>query len=298
MLSATAAWQYSAARVDRVAPEVLSAARSIKIAVIDSGADVHAPALSGDIAGTYDVRTGNRAVADPIGHGTFTASLVAGTVAGGAIDSRASTQLLIVKALRATGFTDLDVAAGILYAVKHGAQIINLSIAGPTQSPVEQSAIRYAARHGALLVAAAGNDALGGNPVEYPAAIVQPLGSDGVGGVGLVVGASDALGARAPFSESGSFISLAAPGVSVLGAVASSAQGGLYGVASGTSFAAPQVAGAAALVWGANPGLTAKQVADFLKQTASGNGTWTPGLGFGVVDVAAAVERASSARSA
>jgi subtilisin family serine protease len=72
------------------------------------------------------------------------------------------------------------------------------------------------------------------------------------------------------------------------------AKAGLYGYGSGTSFAAPQVAGAAALVWAANPALTAQQVAQILKETASGNGHWTSDLGFGIVDVAAAVARAQA----
>jgi len=67
---------------------------------------------------------------------------------------------------------------------------------------------------------------------------------------------------------------------------------GLYGFASGTSFATPEVAGAAALVWSANPSLDAAAVAQILKQTASGLGTWSPELGFGVIDVAAAVAHA------
>jgi subtilisin family serine protease len=71
-------------------------------------------------------------------------------------------------------------------------------------------------------------------------------------------------------------------------------QAGVYGYASGTSFAAPQVAGAAALVWAANPSLTAQQVAQILKATASGHGGWTRELGFGVIDVAAAVAQATA----
>jgi serine protease len=68
----------------------------------------------------------------------------------------------------------------------------------------------------------------------------------------------------------------------------------LYGFASGSSFAAPEVAGAAALVWAANPALGAQQVAQLLKATASGHGAWTRDLGFGVIDVAAAVAAATS----
>jgi subtilisin family serine protease len=192
--------------------------------------------------------------------------------------------------------------------VRHGARIINLSVAGRTSSPIELSAIKYAARRGVLLVAAAGNDALVGNPPEYPAAFLQPVGSTGVGGLGLTVGASDFAGKRALFSEFGSFVSLAAPGVSVFGALAPRSSSiafprsvlpgaaGLYGFASGTSFAAPQVAGAAALVWAAAPHLSAREVAEILKNTASGSGRWEPDLGFGVLDVAAAVDAASRAR--
>jgi subtilisin family serine protease len=66
---------------------------------------------------------------------------------------------------------------------------------------------------------------------------------------------------------------------------------GYFGWASGTSFAAPEVAGAAALVWGANPSLTARQVATVLKQSASGR-AWNPELGWGRLDAAAAVRLA------
>ena len=217
-------------------------------------------------------------------------------------------QLLVVKAGSADGtFTDVDEAAGILYAIDHGARIVNLSFGGPGTTPIERHAIQYAIDHGALVVAAAGNEYAQGNPVEYPAALLQPVGSDGAGGAGLAVGASNQAGTRARFSNTGSWISLTAPGTNVFGDVSSlsspaaypratlpGSSTGLYGYASGTSFAAPQVAGAAALVWAANPALTAQQVAQILKQTASGDGRWTPDLGFGVVDVAAAVATAES----
>ena len=108
-----------------------------------------------------------------------------------------------------------------------------------------------------------------------------------------------------PFSSYGSYVSLVAPGVDVLGALPSTgapafqavrlpgARHGRYGLASGTSFAAPQVSGAAALVWAANPSLTASEVATILEQTASGRGAWDSELGYGVLDVAAAVARAT-----
>jgi subtilisin family serine protease len=301
-------WQYYATGVDRVPPTVLAAARDITIGVVDTGADLTAPDLSGRIVGVYNARTGAQNVTDLNGHGTFVASLAGGSATEGAMVAGfgGEARLLIVKVADSAGLTDIDIASGILYAVRHGSRVINLSFAGRISSPVEESAINYAAKRGVLLVAAAGNDALEGNPAEYPAALLQPLGSNGVGGLGLVVGASDYQGKSAPFSESGSFVSLAAPGASVFGAVsprssatafprstfATPGVAGLYGFASGTSFAAPEVSGAAALVWAADPALTAREVADLLKQTASGRGSWTPDLGFGVIDVAAAVNRA------
>ena len=287
-------WQFAATAADRVPESVQHAASSVRIAVIDTGADLSAPGLAAKHVVTYNVASRKTDVEDTQGHGTVVASL-AGLFGGDA-------QLMVVKAARNGSFTALDEAAAIRYAVDHGARIINLSLSGSTTSPLERSAVRYAVRRGALLVAAVGNDFGTGNPVEYPAALLQPVGSNGRGGVGLAVAASTASGARAAFSNTGSWVSLAAPGENVFAAISSLSPAAQYprasltgyGYASGTSYAAPQVAGAAALVWAANPALTAVQVADILKQTASGHGVWTPELGFGVIDVAAAVARAAA----
>ena len=303
-------WQYAAIGEAAVPDAVLRAASSVRIAVIDTGADLAAPDLAAKSPHAYNTRTGTADVRDENGHGTFVASLAAGsvTVGDGIAGSGGDAQLLIVKSGSSSGaFTDMDEAAGIIYAVDHGARIINLSVGGPATSTTERRAIGYAVQHGVLVVAAVGNEHTAGNPVEYPAALLQPAGSNGVGGDGLAVGASTQTGARAFFSNTGSWVSLAAPGENVFGDVSQlsspllyprtalpGSQAGLYGYGSGTSFAAPQVAGAAALVWAANPSLTAQQVAAILKATASGAGHWTPELGFGVIDVAAAVARAQA----
>src|SRR5439155_7151873 len=156
-----------------------------------------------------------------------------------------------------------------------------------------------------LLIAAAGNSGQTGNQPSYPAALLQPLGSNGQGGIGLAVAASTLSGARASFSNYGSYVSLAAPGENVFGALSSSSDpyhwprqslpgsaAGIYGYGSGTSFSSPEVAGAAALVWAANPHLTATDVAEILEQSASGHGGWNQDTGYGLLDVAAAVARA------
>jgi subtilisin family serine protease len=301
-------WQYGATQADAVPHSVLVAASRLTIAVIDTGADLTAPDLAAKGATGYDIESGSPNVSDSNGHGTFVSALAAGSTENG--DGIAGfggdVRLLAVQAGDASGeFTDVDEAAAIVYAVDHGARIVHLSLGGRMTSRIEREAISYAAARGVLVVAAAGNEMEGGKKPEYPAALLQPPGSHGRGGVGLAVAASTHDGLRAAFSNAGSYVSLAAPGDQVFGALSSLSSrneyprvplpgslAGVYGFASGTSFAAPEVAGVAALVWAANPLLSASQVADILKQTATGGG-WTPQLGYGVIDASAAVAAAT-----
>ena len=216
-------WQYVVTRENEVPEEILRAASAIKIAVVDTGLDVTHPDIAAKAPETWDIVHHRTNVVDKDGHGTFVSSLAAGSVDNdeGIAGFGGDAQLLMVKAVGAgDSFSDVDEAAAIVYAVDHGANIINLSIGGEGTSPLEQRAIEYAASHNVLLVAAAGNEYEEGNPVEYPAAALQPVGSKGQGGIGLSVAASTMAGKRAYFSNTGSQISLAAPGDHVFGAVA------------------------------------------------------------------------------
>ena len=296
--SPRAEWQYAATRANIVPASVVRAAAGITIAVVDTGADITAPDIAAKNPITHSTVSGDGTVTDLNGHGTFVASLAGGSVKNGAVldGFGGDARLMVIQANSdANDFTDVNEAAAIVWAVDHGARIINLSLGGLDTSEVEQSAISYAGRHGVLLVAAAGNDGQDGNLPMYPAALL--------GATGLAVGASTNTGVRAMFSTAGSYVSLLAPGVNVLGAIASTAPasaypraelpgatvGAAYGYGTGTSYAAPQVAGAAALVWGANPSLTVARVIQILERTASDRGAWSPASGFGVLDVAAAV---------
>ena len=235
----------------------LALAQPLTVAVVDTGANVEQPVLAAKHPLTYDVRTRGHDVADANGHGTQVASIIAR-------DSGAA-RLLVIRAGSSSGaFTDTNEAAGIRYAVDHGARIVNLSLGGPRTSTVERAAIRYAVAHDVIVIAAAGDDYA--NRPEYPAALL--------GGRGLAVAAVGDNGSRASFSNTGPWVSIAALG------------------ADGTSFAAPRVAAAAARVWQANPRLTARDVVRILEQTASGKGTRTDALGFGVVDVDRAIAAA------
>jgi subtilisin family serine protease len=301
-------WEYAAARENLVPATVLHAASAITIAVLDTGADLSAHDLAAKSPTTWSVRSGSTDVTDYQGHGTFVASLAAGSPSNGEgiAGFGGEAELLAVQAAAPDGtISDVDESAAIVYAVDHGAKIINMSFGGPFSSATEQSAVAYAAAHDVLLVAAAGNSGQSGNFPSYPAALLQPVGSNGQGGVGLAVAATRLDGSRAAFSNYGSYISLAAPGEKVLGALSSASDpagwprqalpgssAGLYGYASGTSFSSPEVAGAAALVWAANPAQRATDVADILKRSATGSGTWNEQTGYGNLDVAAAVARA------
>jgi subtilisin family serine protease len=171
-----------------------------------------------------------------------------------------------------------------------------------------REALDQALRAGVLVVAASGDG--GRASLSFPAAYLRP------GSGGLVVGASTAGGRRASFSDYGAGLSLVAPGTydgrcddGIVGAIPSiavsfdtgtgcdatliDAHGNRYAYANGTSFAAPEVAGIAALVWAARPSMTNVQVARLLEQTARrpAGVRWTPSLGWGVVDALAAAER-------
>jgi subtilisin family serine protease len=310
VLGAPYEWQYAAAHVDTVPESILRAASTVTIAVIDTGADLSAPDLAAKSPRTHNLRTGKADVEDVIGHGTFVSSLAVGSVTNndGMAGFGGDAKLLVIKASGPDGsFSDLDEANAIVYAVDHGARVINLSVGGTETSETERRGIAYAAQHGVLIVAAIGNEYELGNPPEYPAALLQPVGSRGNGGVGLSVGATAEDGERAFFSNTGSQLSLVAPGEHVFGAVASTADpgayatvtlpgstAGLYGFGTGTSFATPEVAGAAALVMAANPLLPATEVAQLLKATASNRGAWNPYTGYGLIDVGAAVTAASA----
>src|SRR5919202_461868 len=296
-------WQFTRTNSHLVPGATQRAAARIKIAVVDTGCDTRQPDLAAKSPQVYSVVHADHGdVRDYYGHGTFVAALAAGSVTNGEgiAGFGGDAQLLCVQVAHDDGsISDVDEAAGIVYAVRHGANIINLSLGGTDPSKLETRAVRYAQRHGALVVAAAGNEFHQGNPVEYPAALLQRPGSRGRGGSGLSVAASTLKGARASFSNTGSYVSLAAPCDTAFSALSGysdwspaplpGSRSGIYGFSSGTSFATPEVAGAAALVWAANPALRARQVAAILKQTASGRRNWNPRLGYGVIDVAEAV---------
>ncbi len=185
------------------------------------------------------------------------------------------------------------IAEGITYAVDHGARVIDLPLdpgtAGLTGrgnpaaaggSQAEQAAVTYALRKNVVLVAPAGDDALGPGLVNYPAAY------PGV----IAVGAVARDGQLAPFSSRHSYVSLTAPGVSLMTA----APPDDYARISSTSASSGMVAGVAALILSRYPHLTVAQVTQALTRSTTTDRVGAPGTGHGTVDAARAVNLATA----
>ena len=248
------------------------------VAIVDSGVDVShrdlAPNIwtnAGEVAGNgvdddhngfvddingYDFvdRDGNPA--DQNGHGTHVAGIVGARgdngLGGSGVAQRVRMMAVRVLDANAAGTTD-NVAKGIRYAVDNGARIVNLSLAGPSAGAELEAAVAYAHARGVLIVAAAGNQSrdLGASPA-FPVS----LADDFVIGVA----AMNSQLQLADISNYGAGADIAAPGADIL----STAVGGGYEWRTGTSMAAPAVAGTLALIAAARPDLGADGLRDAL----------------------------------
>jgi len=272
----------------------------VTVAVVDSGVDGSVADLRGQVLDGVDMVEPWRAdgwhdVVPGGGHGTGVASVIAGTGRGSGVYGVApQAEILPIRIVNKRGFSpDAWVGVGIRWAVDHGADVINLSLGTATdgRQPIsgkdrrsEHAAVRYAVHQGVTLVAAAGNEGPD-NTKFFPAAFRQVI---------AVGGTNQAGDHAAGFSNRGDWVDVVAPAVDVW----NTNTNGSRGVASGTSLAAPAVAGAVALMLSANPELTPAAIQRLLKATAHDLGP--PGLdpdtGAGLLNVAAAV-RASQRRS-
>jgi subtilisin family serine protease len=241
---------------------------TVKLAVVDTGVDYNHPDLKYRYAGGYDFYNGDANPMDDNGHGTHVAGIAAasGNNGIGVAGIGWRTKILAVKVLdRYGGGSDATVSKGIVWAADHGAAVINLSLGSPASSRTITEAVEYAQRKGALVVAAAGNyrydpyTGLYWNPTTWPAALPGVVG----------VAATTESDADARFSQYGSYVDIAAPGVGIL----STLPGNRYGSMDGTSMATPFVAGAAAVVKARFPAYSADQVWTRIRTTARDLGT-------------------------
>ncbi|MBV5323623.1 peptidase S8, partial [bacterium] len=211
---------------------------AVTIAIIDSGVDLNHADLSAKIVPGYDFVNGDSIPQDDNGHGTHVAGIAAASGNNGIGIAGVSwgARIMPIKVLNASGNGDFaTVAAGIIWATNHGAQVINLSLGGASASTVLQDAVNYAYGNGVLLAAAAGNT--GSNFVLYPARYPNVI----------AVGAVDNANNLTAFSNYGPELDMVAPGASIY----STTIGG-YEYNSGTSMAVPYISGRAAILRGIN----------------------------------------------
>ncbi|MDT0531844.1 type VII secretion-associated serine protease mycosin [Micromonospora sp. DSM 115977] len=257
-------WPQQRYAPERLAP--LATGAGVTVAVVDSGVDRRHPQLAGRVLdGTDLLDPGGDGSRDCAGHGTGVASIIAaaprdGTafrgLAPGAriLPVRVSEQQVVEGRESGRTVSAGDFARAVRWAVDHDADVLNLSVVLYADDPAVRAAIGYAVDRDVVVVAAAGNLHDGGDPRPYPAAY------DGVLGVGAI----GADGGRAPFSQTGPYVDLVAPGSDVLMA----APGEGHHRAEGTSYAAPFVTATAALLRQYRPELTAAQVAQRIVATA------------------------------
>ncbi|NOX60903.1 MAG: peptidase S8, partial [Chloroflexi bacterium] len=292
-------WQLPHIRAEQ-AWDVTTGSDSIIIAVADSGVDLTHPDLAAKIVAGYDFINNDNDPSDDNGHGTHVASIAAATTNNnnGIAGVSWGAKIMPIKVLDANASgTDSQVANGIVWAVNNGADIINLSLGGPSASSTLESAVNYAYNQGALLVAAAGNDYQGANQPSYPAAYPNVM---------AVAATNDADG-HASYSNSGSYVDIAAPGGDPTGVDDTNPRHWIIGAywrgsplnsevawMAGTSQAAPHVAGVAALLLSIDNTLAPDELRGLITSTAVDVQLpgWDEFSGYGRVDAAAAVNAA------
>jgi flagellar hook assembly protein FlgD len=249
---------------------------NITVAVIDGGVQKDHPDLAGKIVKPYNAVTGGT-IYKLDDHGTHVAGIIAASVNGKGIAGVApNVKIMPINAFTSNGAAAYDVVHAIYYAVRNGANIINLSLGGYKYSYSMDEAIGYAFTQGTVIIAAAGNSDTYYN--TYPAAY------DGAFGVS----ATNSNDKITQFSNYGNYIDFAAPGEDIYSTVAGSG----YDYMDGTSMASPVVSGVAALILSKNPLLSPNEVKAILANSAIdlGNGGWDYFYGYGRVNAYRALQ--------
>ena len=271
----------------------------VTVAVIDTGIQQQ-PQLN-VYSGTVMNGEPTGYATDDDGHGTMVASIIAAQPVNGKGMQGIAPGVHLMSVREAgceatAGNTENAMAGAIDYAVRNHADVINISQDGYDSDPALLTAVQYAYDNGVVVVTSAGNqgerDTTGDNgtdygvdPKTYPASYEPYV---------LAVGAVDQYGDVAPFSETGTYIGVTAPGESI-GGLEPNEQ---IAIDNGTSFAAPYVAAEAALLmqehgWAGSADANASRAYDIMKiiyATASGDGGYDPALGWGEADIQKALQ--------
>ena len=274
--------QYANAKLRLPQAHRLAHGANVTVAVIDSGVDVKHPEFASAMIDSFDALGSKEG---PHVHGTG----VAGAIVSHArlMGSAPEARILAIRAFGAASkgavSTSYVILRGLDYAAAHGAQVINMSFAGPRDALIERGIAALAAK-GIVMVAAAGN-AGAKSPPQYPAADTNVI----------AVSATDAQDKLFAASNRGGYIAIAAPGVDIF----LPAPDEKYQMTSGTSISAAYISGLAALMLERNPALKPNEVRAILTKTARDLGP--PGrddqFGAGEADAFAAVSAASTSQA-
>ena len=250
----------------------------IIIGVIDSGISPH-PELTGRILPGINIATGTTVTSDVCNHGTHVAGIAAAMRDNGiGIAGVCGTaKLLPVVIVNPCSGLESWVADGITWAVDNGADILNMSLQYSVGSDYLRAAVQYAAVRGIPMVCATGNsNAAVAFPAKWPETVA--------------VASVTAANVRAPTSNYGPEVNIAAPGDSIYSLTSS----GGYAFKSGTSMATPHITGIMALMRAVNPTMTAVQLRDAIQETARdvGSAGWDIYTGHGVANAHLALQRA------
>ncbi|WP_191293162.1 type VII secretion-associated serine protease mycosin [Kitasatospora herbaricolor] len=294
-------WSLQRVLLDQLWQDDKVTGAGVTVAVIDTGVDDANPQLAGKVLdGTSLLKDKDKNVVpgggkdDLVGHGTKVAGIIAASKRDttGFVGLAKGANILAIRQNDNEGNGDVGtLVTAIRLAVDRGARVINISqdVRSSDDSgrfpgyDALKDAVDYAESKRVVVVASSGND--GREGPTYPAAYPTVL----------AVGASDRNNERASFSQYGDFVDVAAPGVDMLSTVPKQGQC----VDNGTSFAAPYVAGVAALLVGAHPDWTPAQVRARIEQTAQRTEhAQNRFIGWGVVDPVKAVTSTAPAADA
>lgn len=252
------------------------------IAVLDTGVQSNHPDLKGKLIQGINIVNEDTDPDDDVGHGTHVSGIIGATVNNneGVAGLSWYNKIMPVKVLDSSGAgSTYSVAQGIIWAVDHGAKVINMSLGNYAQADFLHDAIKYAYDRDVVMIAASGNDNTDrpGYPAAYPEV--------------FAVAATDSNKEKASFSNYGDYIDVAAPGDSI----ASTYPGSQYAALSGTSMASPHVAALAGLIRSVNPELSNVEVMELMRKStvdlgANGKDNY---FGYGEIDVDKALRAAS-----
>ncbi|WP_308638879.1 S8 family peptidase [Paenibacillus silvisoli] len=258
---------------------------SVKIAVLDTGAQLDHPDLKGKLEEGTNLVISDTPPDDDVGHGTHVTGIIAAAVNNGEGVAGMTwyNKVVPVKVLDSSGAgSTYTVAEGVIWATDHGAKVINMSLGNYAEAQFLHDAIKYAYDHDVVLIAASGNDNTErpGYPAAYPEV--------------FAVASTNSDGTRSTFSNYGDYIDVAAPGFSI----ASTYPGSQYAALSGTSMASPHVSALAGLIRSINPELTNVEVMDIMRKSAKdlGDKGKDKYFGYGQIDVVRALQAAQQSK--